>query len=156
MRSFAESGAAPSGADKEAPLSAILEQVYVTIPEAADLLHVSPSTIRRWIARGDLAAYRFGHHRVRIKKEDLTAMVAPVSHEAEEQEWEVTLPGDEPLVVRPLTEEEQQKALAIVAELQRLRAEMLARRRGVPFPDSWELINEERERRSRQLSGEDK
>lgn len=50
-----------------------------------------------------------------------------------------------------LTPEEQQRALRIVEELTQMHAEMLARRGGKPFPNSWELINEERDKRTRQL-----
>jgi excisionase family DNA binding protein len=50
---------------------------YVTVPEAATLLMVSPSTIWRWIGQGELPAYRFGRRRVRVKRIDLNRMIAP-------------------------------------------------------------------------------
>ncbi len=56
-----------------------------------------------------------------------------------------------PFVPLRLTSEEQQRTLRIVNELKQMHAEMLARRGGKPFPNSWELINEEREKRTRQL-----
>ena len=51
---------------------------YVSVPEAATLLQVSPSTVWRWIARGDLPAYRIGHRRVRLKRRELGRVVRPV------------------------------------------------------------------------------
>ena len=55
----------------------------------------------------------------------------------------------ERVIPRRLTAEEQARGLAVVENLKRLHQEMLAERNGVPFSPSWELINEERDRRSR-------
>ena len=53
--------------------------------------------------------------------------------------------------LRPMTEEERQRGLAALAELDALREQMLARRDGQPFPSSVEIIREMREERSQQL-----
>lgn len=50
---------------------------YYTVPEVADLLALSPSTIWRWIKAGRLPAYRVGERAIRIKKADLELMVTP-------------------------------------------------------------------------------
>lgn len=55
----------------------------VTIQRAAELLDASVPTIRRWIARGDLPAYRYGPRIVRIDLSDLRAMREPVTPLAE-------------------------------------------------------------------------
>ena len=51
-----------------------LPALYSVI-ETAKLLKVSPKTVRRWIARGDLVTYRFGRQ-IRITEVDLIAFVA--------------------------------------------------------------------------------
>lgn len=43
----------------------------LTIPEVADYLKISTKTVRRWIGRGDLHAYRVGRQ-LRIAEEDLS------------------------------------------------------------------------------------
>ncbi len=48
------------------PISSLL-----TIAEAAERLRVNPKTLRRWIAGGDLAAYRVGRQ-WRITEDQLT------------------------------------------------------------------------------------
>lgn len=51
---------------------------FYTIPEAARLLEVSPATLWRWIATRRLPAYRVGPRRIRVKREDLVALVRPI------------------------------------------------------------------------------
>ena len=51
----------------------------LTIPQAAELLAVSPDTIRRMIARGELRAYRYGPRVIRIDPEDLLKVREPVT-----------------------------------------------------------------------------
>src|SRR5262249_16178381 len=55
--------------------------VYITVEQAATLLHVSPTTVRRWIYQGALKAKKppTGRNaRVLIDKDDLEAFLAPV------------------------------------------------------------------------------
>lgn len=59
-----------------------LEPQY-TLRQAADVLAVGESTIRRMIARGDLRAYRYGPRVIRIDPADLRAMRRPVTALAE-------------------------------------------------------------------------
>lgn len=56
---------------------------YYTIQEAAQLLHVSETTIWRWVAAQRLPAYRVGPRRIRIKKKDLETVVGPVGEAPE-------------------------------------------------------------------------
>lgn len=51
---------------------------YYTIAGAARHLHVSPSTVWRWIAAGRLPAKRLGPKTIRISPEDLAALERPV------------------------------------------------------------------------------
>jgi hypothetical protein len=58
----------------------------------------------------------------------------------------------ERLVIPKLTPEQQQQALEAMEAARQLRAEILAKRGGKLFTPSWELLNEARDERTRQLS----
>ena len=47
----------------------------VSLPEAAEVLAVSPKTVRRYIAAGDLDAVRLGRRTIRIKTESLDRLI---------------------------------------------------------------------------------
>ena len=47
---------------------------FYTVAQIADLLKVSTRSVRRWIAKGDLRAHRFGRQ-VRISETDLRLFV---------------------------------------------------------------------------------
>jgi excisionase family DNA binding protein len=47
---------------------------FYTVLQVADLLEVSPRTVRRWIADGDLSTHRFGRQ-VRISETDLRTFI---------------------------------------------------------------------------------
>ena len=49
---------------------------FFTIAEVAECLNVSTRTVRRWIKRGELIAYRPGGGVVRIAESDLRAFLA--------------------------------------------------------------------------------
>jgi excisionase family DNA binding protein len=122
---------------------------YLTVAEAATLLRVAPSTIRRWIREGDVPAYRIGRRRVGLKRDDLSSLITPArpgvetsGKPADDQKWEP----------RRLTPEEQQRALEALDRARRHAAETTARRGGKLFPPSWITINEQRDERTRQLS----
>jgi len=54
---------------------------YLTVDQAATLLHVSPTTVRRWIYQGSLKAKKIktGRNvRVLIEKGDLDELLVPV------------------------------------------------------------------------------
>ncbi len=46
----------------------------LSIKESAAHKGVSLSTVRRWIAAGELRAYRYGKRTIRIRREDLDKM----------------------------------------------------------------------------------
>jgi hypothetical protein len=62
----------------------------------------------------------------------------------------------EPLGQEKLTKAEQQRGLRALAELDRLRAELLQERGGKLFPDSAALLRQEREKRTQELLGQEK
>ena len=51
---------------------------HLTLQQAADLLGVSAKTVRRFIARGDLQAYRVGRQ-IRITLADVESLLQPIS-----------------------------------------------------------------------------
>ena len=126
-----------------------LEHDYLTVAEAAALLRVAPSTVRRWIRQGDVPAYRLGRRRVAIRRDDLATLIAPVQPG---MTWISDEAEIEALKTRKLTPEEKQRALEAIARAQRRAAETQARRGGKLFPPAWEALAELRDERTRQLS----
>src|ERR1700749_3467381 len=49
----------------------------LTVAEVAGQLKLNQQTIRNWIDRGELPAVRLGSRRVRIRRADLDALLAP-------------------------------------------------------------------------------
>jgi excisionase family DNA binding protein len=48
---------------------------FYTVAQIADMLTVSPRTVRRWIGAGELLAHKFGRQ-VRVSEIDLKAFLA--------------------------------------------------------------------------------
>lgn len=117
---------------------------YVTVSEAADILQVSQSTIRRWIREDRVPTYRLGERRVLLKRTDLDRLITPMHNGKEQHE-------QRDLIAR-LTPEQRARGLAVVTELERLHREMLDERGGKPFPNSLALIHDARDQRSRERS----
>jgi len=126
-----------------------VDEEYLTVAEAATLLRVAPSTIRRWIREGDVPAHRIGRRRVALRRADLARLITPARPAADVTD---TVAVGEPVVGRRLTPEEQQQALEALERAQRHAKETTARRGGKLFPPSWITINEQRDERTRQLS----
>jgi excisionase family DNA binding protein len=62
----------------EVPAMKQAERQYYTVAEAAGVLDVSPSTVWRWIKAKKLPAYRVGERAIRIRKDDLAAIIQPL------------------------------------------------------------------------------
>jgi excisionase family DNA binding protein len=124
-----------------------IDQEYLTVDEAARLLRVATSTIRRWIRQGDLPAYRIGHRRVALRREDLNGLITPARSEREIPHY--TIYTDISQVPKP-TSEEIEDALEAMERAVRHSEEIFARR-GKQYPSSGELIREIRDERTRQL-----
>ena len=120
---------------------------YLTVGQAAERLSVHPSTIRRWIDRGRLAAYRLGEKRIGVRPSDLARLVSPRPVRLDQGGH---LARTERPVIPPLTKEQQRRGLQALAELERLSA-ALAARHGTLIPESWELLNRSRDERTRDL-----
>ncbi len=111
----------------------------LSVPEAAKALGISVSTAWRWIDRGILPSVRIGPRRVFVRREDLQPL--PVE-------------GKKPRITPPprMTEAEQRRAWKAIEATRKLREALFAANGYRPFePESWVLINEARDERSRQL-----
>ena len=124
---------------------------FYSVAQAAKILGVSPSTIWRWIEAERLPAYRVGPKNIRIKRGDLEQVVQPAKVGGKEAMMQDVSAIQSGLTVHPLSEEERQRGLQALQQIKQLRARILARRDGKPFPSSWELIREARDERDRQL-----
>ena len=125
----------------------VVGEGYVTVAKAAELLRVSQSTLWRWIDQGKLPAFRIGQRRVLVKRDDLEKLITPAREGigGGMPKWELER------LSRPLTKQEQKKALAALEAARQLKAQMAERYGGKSFSDSAEIIREMREERSRRL-----
>jgi excisionase family DNA binding protein len=118
----------------------IEDRDLVTVPEAARLLRVSTSTVRRLIDRGQLPSYRVGQRSVRLNRRELSRALSP-------------LPPSRPVVLpkpRKMTPEEWEAQGRGLEKARELRERELERRGGVLWPSAVDWINEAREERTRQ------
>lgn len=126
----------------------------LTVQETAQMLKVTPTTVRRYITAGRLPAVKVGRG-VRVHTEaviDLLSPIAPKRPGAPDQAKGGRLPEIEGMTVPPLTEEETQAVLVAIEQSKRERADLAAKYRAVPVPPSLELLDEAREQRTRELS----
>ncbi len=128
---------------------------WLSIGEAVRQLKVGRTTLHRWLKQGRLPAYRVGPKAVRIRRADLERLIRPVNDTGEEvsgvNETQLMPLHTSPATIRPLTDDQQQQALAALQAAQEFRATLLAKRGGMPFDESWPLIRAAREERSEQL-----
>jgi excisionase family DNA binding protein len=132
---------------------------WITIAEATRLLKVGRTTLHRWLKQGRLRAHRVGPKAVRIRRADLDRLITPVladkGHGGEVvgmKELE-SVPIHTSLdTIKPLTDEQQRKALAVSQASRELLARQRAKRGGKPFDESWPLIRASRDERSEQLA----
>ena len=119
---------------------------FVSVKEAARLMRVSEATTWRWINQMLLPAYRFGHKRVYIKREDLKPLIKPAREKGE------SMAQAERPRIRPLTVQERESLLDAVNESKRRLTQMLEDRGGRLYPSSSEILDNLRDERSRQLA----
>jgi excisionase family DNA binding protein len=126
-------------------MSTTVESEFLTIAEAAAILKVDRSTIRRWIDRGDLPAYRVGQRAVRLRRDELDRMITPMRASGTETD-ELTK-----LKERKLTPEERDRALKAIEDARKLALEIYERRGRKLFSPSVEIIHEMRDERTEHL-----
>lgn len=122
---------------------------FYTVPEAADALGVSVSTIRRWIADRRLPAFRLGPKALRIKKQDVDA-AGSQPHPVAERTPAMRVITDL-REIGQMTDEERERGLVAFEQARAFRHELLAKRGGKRFSDSTQIIRSEREKRTRHL-----
>jgi excisionase family DNA binding protein len=125
------------------------DEDHLTVAEAASLLRVAPSTVRRWIRDGALPAYRMGKRRLALRRGDVATMVMPIRPESEPNHYVIHTGPSE---IRKLTPEEVQRGLDAPDRLKKDKKEIMAQRGGKPLRPSLEIIHEMREERDRQLA----
>ena len=127
----------------------------LSLGEAGRLLKVGRTTLHRWLKQGRITAYRVGPKAVRIRRADRERLITPVPGTGEEvvgvQETHPTPMHTSTATIRPLTDEQQRRMLAAVEASREFQAELLAKRGGKPFDESWPLIRASREDRSERL-----
>lgn len=119
----------------------------ITVSQAASLLAVHRSTVRRWIREGKIRAYRLGGRGVRLTRADVLQLVTPLEAASERDVGTQLNEQDE---IAPLTRDEIQRGLQAVAAMRRLRTELVAKH-GQRHTESWRLLNESRDERTADL-----
>jgi len=56
--------------------SLAMDEEFLTVMEIAERLKVNPMTVRNWISRGELPAFRVGSRRVRVRQADFDDFLA--------------------------------------------------------------------------------
>lgn len=132
-------------------MSTSLEQDYLTVAEAATLFKVSQSTVWRWIDQDAIPAYRIGRRGIRLRRADLTRLIAPARKKQEKGGGMTEIEKERERLSRPLTKEEQREALAALEAAEHFSTELRKRHGDRLFSDSAEIVRQMREERSRQL-----
>ena len=134
-------------------MSAIFDEQYITVDEAAKALKVSKSTVWRWIDQRQLPAYRVGQRRVRIKSSEVARLITPARQGQEKGGAMVETQQARQRLSHPLTTEEKKRALAALDAAEKLEKQLLAGHGVKQFsPASSDLLNEVRDERTRQLA----
>ncbi|MGI8912894.1 MAG: excisionase family DNA-binding protein [Chloroflexota bacterium] len=130
-----------------------LDDHYMGVREAAERLHVSTSTIWRWIDRGRIPAYRVGPRQVRLKVADVAACITTARPATSRQIGMVM--RDEADVRRPMSEEEHAQMRRAIEGLREAQEMIRVRFAGIELSPAHVLIEEMRDARTHQLMGED-
>ena len=114
----------------------------MTVADAAAYLKLSKATIRRWIDRGELPAYRVGPRRVRLKRSDVEGVATPRRRDEPDA---IVVEGQ--VIRTKMTPEEAAHAAAWLERVTE-RAKKIRQEHGVFQPDGTEIIRRERLRRT--------
>lgn len=100
---------------------------FISVKEAAGILHLHPSSIWRLIDAGTLPATRFGRRKLMIRRGDLEPAVAAPTHSLRRRE---------------LTDSERRKTRAVLDELATIRQQIFEEHGSRLFPPSWQVLDE--------------
>jgi excisionase family DNA binding protein len=114
--------------------------------EAADYLRISEATVWRYVDQDIIPAYRLGPKRVWFKREDLDRLLKPLKGPGEKKERKVNK-NYKAIATFPM-EAGARSSWDAFDRAADLRERIMARRGGVVFSDSTEIINAAREARS--------
>lgn len=92
---------------------------YCSVAEAARVLDVSRTTVWRWIEAGTLTAYRVGPKSIRIRRQDLEALLRP----AREGKKGARIAMKERIWAKPVSDEELARRKALFARIVEKRKE---------------------------------
>lgn len=120
-------------------MSSTTNRDYYTVAEAAEQLNVSHSTVWRWIRAGKLPAYRVGSRNIRIKRGELSRMVADFDDSRGQSELSVEERRRE--LLRPMTDQEQKQQRELFARVMENR-----KRRPIAPMTSEELVRLSRDK----------
>jgi excisionase family DNA binding protein len=81
LRNHTDPASAPSGPNRAARRRTITQE-YIGIPDAAIYLGVAEKTIRRFIRDDKLRAYRLGDRVIKLRLEDVEALLVPIGGDA--------------------------------------------------------------------------
>ena len=118
----------------------------LTVAQAAAGLGVSVDTVRRWLKSGRLRAVRIGPRRVCIPRSDVEGLDG-----GQQPAPAAKLPQG--INRSPLTDEEVAATLRFLEQATALARRIADETGHARMPESWILINEERDRRSEQQAG---
>lgn len=120
---------------------------YVTTAEAAGILGINRATLHRWVKKGILRAYSLGPRKVLFNRAELIALLKPKGEADAEARMKERLGR----VIPPLTDEQVEQRLAAMRAGRELRERIARRQKGGPWKPSWQIINEARDERTKQL-----
>ncbi len=104
-------------------MTADLDGELLTIAEAAKLLKVSTVTLGRWLKQGRLPAYHVGPRAVRIRRQDLAALLTPTGPSRREGPQPMSIEQFKHVLATPPTPEELARRQALVARIKEARKE---------------------------------
>jgi excisionase family DNA binding protein len=131
---------------------------YLTVSEAADLLRVSVSTIRRWIRAGTISAHRAGQRRLLLERADVTSAmrtVAPTENgRTRGAQSPAPWPDRDASRHRMAAERDQEMSARNVSNVAPEQIQAGAKSSKIMAPETWEVIREERELHTEQIMNE--
>jgi excisionase family DNA binding protein len=132
-------------------MAATHDDELLTIDDTARLLKVSRMTVHRWLKAGRLAGVRVGPKAVRIRRGDLVRAMQPLAAAPGTADQSRATVHPDIASIPPPTDDEVRRTLAAIDAARALGDRIRARLGDQPLEESWPIIREAREERSRRL-----